>query len=919
MHPVLGMDFLQEMGAIIDFRNGILKMGDGVTLSMEAEQFPNGIVKSETREVQNGSLNDSGNGVLVKDDLTSEYNSTFKIAGPHAVPFEAYYEQLDPTASGKVGAVKAAAFLKRSNLSDVILSKVWDLSDPKGNGYLDKHGVFVALKLISIAQIGLDVSLSNLLKQIPLPKMSERGESVSSVSDNDWFISTEERTKYNQLFNSLEPINERLPGNRVKAVMINSKLPVDVLGKIWDLSDIDNDGFLDRDEFVIGMHLIYKALENFPVPSSLPPSLLPATKRKKSLPGSVPVLPASGQARASPTPSVGSVSSTDSSLHMTTPLAIPWVVSAVDKAKYDNIFKAVDLDSDGFVTGGDVKNTFLQSGLSQAVLAHIWTLCDVNSNGRLNSEQFALAMFLINQKILGCEIPSALTLEMTPPSLLPKPGSNISNDQSKSEISETNKELQIISKEIEDLLKDKIQLEQDIAQKEADIIIRNGEVSSLQNMLNSLSTTLKQLDLQKGEAQKRLDDLDTQQKLLEKDMSEIQNKVGEEHAEVNRLKAMSKEQEESMTTQETQLNSKRQELNDLRLEESKLQDQVETGKTQLEGLNKTLQDTHLQITQTKSKISQVQESYKQINDLLVQYDSAISSGDVSVISELSQRTVTPTFSEQDYHRLSNTVGSSPVSSIGAFNMGGMSTGLDMFDDFKDEDPFKNQDPFTNGFGANVEVSSDDPFKSEDPFRDQVDNEDPFQETSDSKQADPFGGSDPFADNAFSVGADRLNGSAKPDSFDPFGLSSSFPISNANSKISESPFDGDPFGPPPVAPRSESPTPALPPKKSKAPPPRPAPPKGIGSRGPIRAAPPAPDPFFASPTESNQNSNNFDDQFASAFDSGNKTSSAFGASSFGVSDDTDPFKSTDSRKNSDPFSGTGEVDAFANFADFDQVN
>lgn len=55
-----------------------------------------------------------------------------------------------------------------------------------------------------------------------------------------------------------------------------------------------------------------------------------------------------------------------------------------------------------------------------------------------------------------------------------------------------------------------MQLEQDIAQKEADITIRNGEVNSLQNMLNSLSSTLKQLEAQKGEAQKRLDDLDSQ-------------------------------------------------------------------------------------------------------------------------------------------------------------------------------------------------------------------------------------------------------------------------------------------------------------------------------------------------------------------------------------------------------------------------
>ncbi|KAG1712158.1 Serine/threonine-protein phosphatase 6 regulatory ankyrin repeat subunit A [Nymphon striatum] len=71
--PILGMDLLQEMGATINFENGILKMDDCVTLSMEAEQFLNGVVKSETKEVQNGSLNDSVNEILDKNDLTSEW------------------------------------------------------------------------------------------------------------------------------------------------------------------------------------------------------------------------------------------------------------------------------------------------------------------------------------------------------------------------------------------------------------------------------------------------------------------------------------------------------------------------------------------------------------------------------------------------------------------------------------------------------------------------------------------------------------------------------------------------------------------------------------------------------------------------------------------------------------------------------
>lgn len=39
------------------------------------------------------------------------------------------------------------------------------------------------------------------------------------------------------------------------------------------------------------MHLVYKALENIPVPSVLPPELISILKRKHSIPGMVQVLP----------------------------------------------------------------------------------------------------------------------------------------------------------------------------------------------------------------------------------------------------------------------------------------------------------------------------------------------------------------------------------------------------------------------------------------------------------------------------------------------------------------------------------------------------------------------------------------------------------------------------------------------------
>jgi len=71
---------------------------------------------------------------------------------------------------------------------------------------------------------------------------------------------------------------------------MESKLPVDKLGKIWDLADMDKDGNLSRHEFMVAMHLVYKALETHAIPNTLPPELLPPGRRKDSIQGTHPDL-----------------------------------------------------------------------------------------------------------------------------------------------------------------------------------------------------------------------------------------------------------------------------------------------------------------------------------------------------------------------------------------------------------------------------------------------------------------------------------------------------------------------------------------------------------------------------------------------------------------------------------------------------
>ena len=69
---------------------------------------------------------------------------------------------------------------------------------------------------------------------------------------------------------------------QVRQVMMGSKLAMPVLGQIWDLSDVDRDGFLDRYEFTVAMHLVFRALQGDKLPDTLPEELSPE-KVPKSL------------------------------------------------------------------------------------------------------------------------------------------------------------------------------------------------------------------------------------------------------------------------------------------------------------------------------------------------------------------------------------------------------------------------------------------------------------------------------------------------------------------------------------------------------------------------------------------------------------------------------------------------------------
>jgi len=68
-------------------------------------------------------------------------------------------------------------------------------------------------------------------------------------------------------------------GGGAKDVLMESGLGTDVLRAIWDLSDVDKDGFLDRDEFAVCWYLLQQAKAGRILPATLPTAIIPPAKR----------------------------------------------------------------------------------------------------------------------------------------------------------------------------------------------------------------------------------------------------------------------------------------------------------------------------------------------------------------------------------------------------------------------------------------------------------------------------------------------------------------------------------------------------------------------------------------------------------------------------------------------------------------
>lgn len=91
-----------------------------------------------------------------------------------------------------------------------------------------------------------------------------------------------------------------------------------------------------------------------------------------------------------------------------------WVVEEF-KDEYDRLFKSLN-PKDGKISGAVAKKEMMKSKLQNTVLGKIWTLSDIDRDGLLDEDEFALAMYLIKIKLEDDDLPDELSQHLIPPS-----------------------------------------------------------------------------------------------------------------------------------------------------------------------------------------------------------------------------------------------------------------------------------------------------------------------------------------------------------------------------------------------------------------------------------------------------------------------------------------------------------------------
>ncbi|KAL4074701.1 hypothetical protein V8B97DRAFT_1951878 [Scleroderma yunnanense] len=599
------------------------------------------------------------------------------------------FNQADTQKLGILTGDVAVKILGGSKLAPTVLGEIWNIADEDNNGFLTKKGLAIALRLIGHAQRGDKVQKSLLGKPGPLAAIEgvqaplvPQGTGMSIPKSPPPILglpplTTQDRTRFIRLFQSCGPVDGLLSGDKARDTFMKSKLSVDKLSQIWSLCDTQDRGSLDSTDFTIAMYLIQASMSNklsF-IPTTLPPGLYeqasgavvpqatggsahlgspasspfpsPLSKQMLVQPqftgqmhNAPPALPSRRPQPVAHTPAIPSFQ----------PVAAPphWDITPVEKAASDRFFDTLDTLRRGYIEGEVAVPFMLQSKLPEETLAQVWDLADINSDGRLTRDGFAVAMHLIQGKLSGKDIPSTLPPTLVPPSMrtpvpsFSAPPNQLSeplrdllwDDSTPSSAMNTQPQPQSASAQVtrhiptssatdpfgaptvnspfnKDLLGD-----DDDTHTSPPLHDQSAEIGNLQNQFSSTNKTLQSAKVERESLETTLATQAAQLSALQTQLASAKASFETETALLGTLRERHAAQTAEIQKVREELIRGESDLSAVRVEKAELEGSFLRDKEEVRELNKKMMEVTGQIATTKQEVEKVKKEAKQQKGLL---------------------------------------------------------------------------------------------------------------------------------------------------------------------------------------------------------------------------------------------------------------------------------------------------------------
>ncbi|EGW32417.1 uncharacterized protein SPAPADRAFT_67033 [Spathaspora passalidarum NRRL Y-27907] len=342
------------------------------------------------------------------------------------------FKSLDPENTGIITGEKSRSTFESSGLPPAILGEIWQIADQDNLGFLNQFGFCYAMRLIGYTQAGHHPTPGLADVPGPLPKFANLTLQPQSTSSSFLSnlpsagiqappppppsasaiapLSAADYQKFSQLFiRTVGSAQGELGGEQAREILLKAKLPTPVLGQIWTLVDRFNTGKLNVGSFAIAMHLIQGLLSGSirQLPPFLPDSVWQSVDQQADSTPQAQVqarqvshssINSQSTAIRHPPPSTRNVS--------TATVNNDWAVTPAMKQQYQSIFNNLDKEKTGSLNPDQVASFLMTSKLSQQDLATVWDLSDIQNSGIFTILEFSIALFLVNRKLAGGELPN---------------------------------------------------------------------------------------------------------------------------------------------------------------------------------------------------------------------------------------------------------------------------------------------------------------------------------------------------------------------------------------------------------------------------------------------------------------------------------------------------------------------------------